>query len=290
MPVESSPSLPENVASLQLTERSWNGVQLSVAVFQCSGEVILSLPRQERARLGVILEESGGTCEARFHPHKPCPVGHMPRYLHFSPADQEVWGHTNASRVVDVTLAFEFDTLGERLATRFDPARLSVPLARFSNDRIWTLVKMLADAVDNPDPSMQLYGDGLVAAIASQVFTAPQAIPDRTGKLAPWQLRRVTGYMESHFPHRIELETLAAQLDLSQAHFSRAFKASTGLAPYQWQLDARIRRAQQLLSATDVSLGDVAEATGFADAVHFGRTFRKLTGKAPGAWRNERRR
>ncbi|MFC7518557.1 hypothetical protein ACFQUU_26445 [Herbaspirillum sp. GCM10030257] len=72
---------------------------------------------------------------------------------------------------------------------------------------------------------MQLYGDGLVAAIASQVFAAPQGIPERCGKLAPWQLRRVTDYMECHFPDRIELVTLAALLNLSQSHISRAFKA-----------------------------------------------------------------
>lgn len=290
MPAEPSICLPENVASLELSERSWNGVQLSLAVFQCTGEVTLPLPHQDKARLGVILEEFGGRCEARFQPHRPCPVGYIPRYLHFSPAAQEVWGHTTARRVVDATLAFDFDLLGERLAMRFDPNRISVPLARFSNDRIWTLVKLLSEAMDNPDPSMQLYGDGLVAAIASQVFTAPQGAPDRTGKLAPWQLCRVIDYMESHFPDRIELETLAAQLNLSQSHFSRAFKASTGLAPYQWQLDARIRRAQQLLSASSASLEETAQATGFADAVHFGRTFRKLIGMTPGAWRSERKR
>lgn len=76
---------------------------------------------------------------------------------------------------------------------------------------------------------------------------------------------------------------------LSQSHFSRAFKASTGMAPYRWQLDARIRRAQALLLDTRASLDEVAEATGFADAVHFGRTFRKLTGATPAAWRRDRK-
>lgn len=50
------------------------------------------------------------------------------------------------------------------------------------------------------------------------------------------------------------------------------------MAPYRWQLDARVRRAQALLIDTRASLDQVAEATGFADAVHFGRTFRKFTG------------
>jgi transcriptional regulator GlxA family with amidase domain len=62
------------------------------------------------------------------------------------------------------------------------------------------------------------------------------------------------------------------------------------MAPYRWQLDARIRRAQALLIDTRVTLDEVAEVTGFADAVHFGRTFRQLTGTTPAAWRNDSRR
>jgi transcriptional regulator GlxA family with amidase domain len=62
------------------------------------------------------------------------------------------------------------------------------------------------------------------------------------------------------------------------------------MAPYQWQLDARIRRAQARLVDTDASLEQVAEATGFADAVHLGRTFRKLVGVAPATWRRDHKR
>lgn len=121
-----------------------------------------------------------------------------------------------------------------------------------------------------------------------QMFAAAYAAP--TGRLAPWQLRRVTDYMQSHFPKRIELATLAAQINLSQAHFSRAFKTSTGVAPYQWQLNARLQHAQCLLADTDVALGEIAEMTGFADTVHFGKTFRKHVGASPGAWRNAHKR
>jgi len=98
----------------------------------------------------------------------------------------------------------------------------------------------------------------------------------------------VIDYLESHLPQRVELETLAALINLSQAHFSRAFKASTGLALYQWQLYARIRRAQTMLLYSEAPLSEIAVATGFADAVHFGRTFRKLSGLTPGIWRRRR--
>lgn len=129
-----------------------------------------------------------------------------------------------------------------------------------------------------------------IAATMAQLFAAPRSADAKAGGLAPWRLRRVIDYMEAHFPHRIESSTMAGLVDLSQAHFSRALKASTGRAPCQWQIDARIRHAQQLLPASDASLGQIAQIAGCADTVHFGRTFRKMAGMAPGAWRSARKR
>jgi len=40
-----------------------------------------------------------------------------------------------------------------------------------------------------------------------------------------------------------------------------------------------------LLLNTNRCLQEIADTTGFADAVHFSRTFRKITGASPGAWR-----
>jgi AraC family transcriptional regulator len=184
---------------------------------------------------------------------------------------------------------FDLALLGERLATEFDSDATATPRLRFSDDRIWTLVKLLSEAVNDPDPSTQLYGDGLTAAITARLFAdTPELDADVKG-LAPWQLRRIVEYLDAQLPRRVELAHLAQLVQLSQSHFSRAFKASTGMAPYRWQLDARIRRAQALLINTHASLDQVAEATGFADAVHFGRTFRKLTGATPAAWRHDRK-
>ena len=283
-------ALPHNILSIDQSQGAWTGVQLTVTTFQCEGEVIHRLPHQDQARLSVVLEECGCFCEPRYRPNEPCPVEHIPRHMHFAPADLEMWGYSkSARRVVDASLVFDFDSLGERLAMSFNPNNINVPQPRFSNDRIWHLVKLLSDAVANPDPSMQLFGDGIITAIASQLFERAQATNHKIGELAPWQLRRVIEYIETHFPQRIELDVLAGVVNLSQAHFSRAFKMSTGLAPYQWQLNTRIRRAQALLASSDASLSEIAQATGFADTVHFGRTFRKLVGVPPGAWRCDSR-
>jgi AraC-like DNA-binding protein len=284
------PALPDNVLRLTVSQREWNGVEVSVAHYVCAGEVLHRLPYENRARLGVVLKAVGGRVEPRLRANSPCPVEQMPRDMHFAPAGVAVWGYTKEAReVLDATLTFDLKALSERLAIPINPTLSGIPSLRFVDDRIYALVELLAQAVGSPDPSTQLYGDGITAAIASQLFVAPQAPLSDTGVLAPWQLRRTIDYMETYFPHRIEVQTLAELVNLSQAHFSRAFKASTGLAPYQWQLNSRIRRAQLSLVHSDASISEVAQATGFADTVHFGRTFRKLAGVTPGVWRRERK-
>lgn len=287
----SPPTLPENISRVATVLGGCNGVRLDVTGFHCVGPVLHQLKYSEEYRLSVVLEEVGGRCEPRLRPNRPNPIDHMPRHMHFAPAGLEMWGHTADARFVkDATLTFDLPLLGERLQTAFSPDRVSVPCLRFADDRLWTLVRLLSEAVDDPDPSMQLYCDGLTTAIAARLFALPPSPqPAFPQGLAPWRLRRVIEYLEAHLPERVDLARLAALAGLSPAHFSRAFKVSTGMAPYQWQLDARIRRAQTLLLGGEMPLEMVAEATGFADAVHFGRTFRRLTGITPAAWRRQRK-
>jgi AraC family transcriptional regulator len=284
------PALPENVLSLTTAQRTWNGVRVEVTEFECAGRVSHHLRRETETRLSVLLEEIGTPCEPRLREDQPCPIGYMPRHMYLAPAGTEILGYSADLRSAkDATLAFDLPVLSERLATKFDVDATSALRLRFWDDRIWTLVRLLADAVGDRDPSAQLYGDGLVAAIAARLFADPPVAGANGKGLAPSQLGRVLEYLNAHLPQRVELAQLADLAGLSQAHFSRAFKAATGMAPYRWQLDARIRRAQALLTDSNASLHDVAEATGFADAVHFGRTFRKLTGATPAAWRRDRK-
>jgi AraC family transcriptional regulator len=283
-------TLPENILSLSESRRAWNDVRVDVTEWRCSGMVTHQFRHQSETRLIALLEEIGSPCEPRLRENQPCRIGYLPRRMDFAPAGIELWGYSADARVVkDATLTFDLTVLRERLAIEFDTTATTAPRLRFSDDRVWPLVRLLSEAVNDPDPSSQLYGDGLIAAIAARLFAEPPSPGADVKGLAPSQLRRVVEYLDAHLPGRVDLARLAALAGLSQSHFSRAFKASTGMAPYRWQLDARIRRAQALLIDTNASLDDVAEATGFADAVHFGRTFRKLTGATPAAWRHDRK-
>ena len=282
--------LPENVAMRTTTSRCWNGVNVDLHQKTCTGRFLFQIDSREAlTRLSAQLEEVGrARAEPRSAPNTPNPHAYKPRPLYLAPAGMELWGYSADTRYIEcATISFDLNRLQERLGFS-ESVGLIDPRLRFFDDRLWTLIRLLADAINDTDPTAQLYGDSLTAAIAARLFERPKEAKGSEGGLSAIQLRDAMSYLEAKMPARVELATLAELAGLSQSHYSRAFKASTGLAPYQWQLQARVERAKDLLLNTNSCLEEVAEATGFGDAVHFGRTFRKMTGATPAAWRMDR--
>src|SRR5260370_2613735 len=108
----------------------------------------------------------------------------------------------------------------------------ATPRLRFSDDRIWTLVMLLSGVLKNTDPSTQLYGDGLTAAISALLFANPgEGGADNWKGLAPWQLRRVVEYLDAHPPKHVALGHLATLHRMSPPHFNPTSKAPPSAPP-----------------------------------------------------------
>jgi transcriptional regulator GlxA family with amidase domain len=82
-------------------------------------------------------------------------------------------------------------------------------------------------------------------------------------------------WAQGHLDQPVSIEQLASRAAMSKRTFARRFTAAAGTTPYQWLLSQRLRRAQQLLEATDLPVELVAQESGFSDATtlrkHFAR-------------------
>jgi AraC-like DNA-binding protein len=107
----------------------------------------------------------------------------------------------------------------------------------------------------------------------------------RKPSLAPWQMNRVTSFIDSNLANTIRLRDLAAVTHLSRTHFSRAFRSMIGESPYAYVMRRRIDWAQEIMLRTDAPLAQIALDCGLADQAHFTRLFRRIVGASPGAWR-----
>jgi AraC-like DNA-binding protein len=114
--------------------------------------------------------------------------------------------------------------------------------------------------------------------------------PEESGiGLPPRMYRRVNEYIDAHLDSALDIPELAQTLSMSESHFARCFRNSSGFTPHNYVMRRRLRRAEELLVQTDLPLIDIALATGFADQSHFSRRFHELTGLGPRAFRAQHR-
>lgn len=104
----------------------------------------------------------------------------------------------------------------------------------------------------------------------------------------PQAIERTMAYVEDNLGASLQVERLAGIADMSRAHFVRRFTEATGLPPSDFVLSRRLARAERLLLATEMSVGEIARLTGFADGNYFAKVFRRKNGAAPLEYRATR--
>ena len=92
--------LPENVRSLHVASRAWNGIRVDITTSHGTGRVAHHLCYETETRVMALLEEVGRPCEPRLHESTPCAVPYTPRPLQIVPAGIDLWGFTSAGRTV----------------------------------------------------------------------------------------------------------------------------------------------------------------------------------------------
>ena len=80
-------------------------------------------------------------------------------------------------------------------------------------------------------------------------------------------------------------EELAKEIGLGYSAFRKRFREYTGMAPLEYQIALRIRRASRLLTSTSIPIAEIAADTGFNTPNYFSRFFRKATGLSPAEFR-----
>jgi AraC family transcriptional regulator len=147
----------------------------------------------------------------------------------------------------------------------------------------------LLDAENSAETTGRLYADSLTQTFMLHLLqnysTANFATRETNGKLSGYKLRRVSEFVREHLEEDLSLAEIAAVADLSQFHFARAFRRTTGFTPQQFVTQQRIERAKQLLAEGDLPLVEVCLRTGFKNQSHFTTIFRKLTRLTPKNWR-----
>ena len=94
--------------------------------------------------------------------------------------------------------------------------------------------------------------------------------------------------VELHIFSNLKIDQLAKLSNLSLSSFKRSFKKEYNNSPTNYINNRRLEKAKELLTLTELSIGDVAFEVGFQDSLYFTRLFKNKIGTPPSKYRSEK--
>ncbi|MEZ0106461.1 transcriptional regulator GlxA family with amidase domain [Catenulispora sp. EB89] len=179
------------------------------------------------------------------------------------------------------------------LAARFPQVRVEADPIFVRDDPIWTSAGVTAGV----DLALALveddHGAEMARAIAKQLVVfvqrpggqaqfSTQLAAQRPGRDA---LREAQTWIADHLDADLSLPALARRAALSERHFSRVFRAETGMTVAAYVEAARIEAARRLLESTHDGLDRIARTCGFGTVETMHRTFNRTIRVTPGEYR-----
>jgi AraC family transcriptional regulator len=131
----------------------------------------------------------------------------------------------------------------------------------------------------------RMYGESLSTALTVRMLREYGGIAvdlqhaDRG--LSREKLMRAIEYIQDQLHTGLTVSGIARSVNMSPYHFTRLFKTSTGQSPYRYVIEARARKAKELLASGKLSIAEVAYDVGFADQSHLTRHLKQLLGVTP---------
>jgi AraC family transcriptional regulator len=154
-----------------------------------------------------------------------------------------------------------------------DPALLHIAMA-------------LRDGVRAGRADDAMYAESLSLALAVHLLRRYAAVPvglqRLRGGLSQEKLMLAVEYIQDQLESGgLSVSGIARTVHMSPFHFARLFKQSTGKSPYRYVVQARAKRAKDLLKSGKFSIVEIAHRLGFADQSHMTRQLKDVFGATP---------
>ena len=199
----------------------------------------------------------------------------MPSMTACSRTVATTWGSSMSS---SVTAVVRHDGSSQRSVSCFDDHMLS---------RLIAAAAAILDSDRATAKEYMLRAAELLRVSRGQARTASCAFSAPRGGLTGWQQQRLVAFVEANVGAKVRCGDLARVVQLSKAHFFRAFCKSFGVSPMAYVAKRRVVLSQALMGNSRASLSEIALACGMCDQAHFTRVFRRVVGVSPGVWRRQ---
>jgi AraC-like DNA-binding protein len=97
----------------------------------------------------------------------------------------------------------------------------------------------------------------------------------------PCAIARAIERIQTNYARPLTVRVLARHAGLSVSTFHHHFRRATGQSPADYLAELRLDQAARLLRASDLSIAEIALATGFSEQSALTRSFRRRRGMTP---------
>ena len=218
--------------------------------------------------------------------------------ISFLPSDQPFSGWMKVERGVFANvllLALDPAFIGRTaVGLELNADRIELVEQRRSTDpALHHIALALRAGVQSGDALDRMYGEALSTALGVHLlreYGAAVLGPKRQyGGLPREKLVRAVEYIQDQLDTDLTVSGIAQAVGLSPYHFTRLFKESTGQSPYRYVVEARVRKAKELLTTGKFTISEAAHHVGFVDQSHLTRHFKRIFGLPPKRLLNRRR-
>lgn len=124
------------------------------------------------------------------------------------------------------------------------------------------------------------------AALLEMLFNFCNMKPGENMPISSLTLR-VIQYISHNYHESIGLTEIAKTLNVSPSYLSRVFNSEMQVSITQFINEQRIHKAKQLLSDTNLKIGEIAENCGIQNVQYFCMKFKQMTGMRPQEYRQK---
>ena len=96
----------------------------------------------------------------------------------------------------------------------------------------------------------------------------------------------VKRYIDHNYASDIKVEEIAEKFDIDRKYLRNLFFRYLGVSTKDYLMNIRIEKAKELLTSGELSVGEVALAVGYSDALGFSKIFKKHVGVSPSEFRS----
>jgi AraC-like DNA-binding protein len=213
--------------------------------------------------------------------------GHLGQYfIHFFEDTLDGISLFHNSRTVFKVKATDLDIANHKRLLEINPGR---KINRSDNPKVYEksiYYKEYEELNNRQSYILFLETQGILLQLISK-FIGPKQLEQTDTTGIPSKVVDLLGFIQLNLSQALTVKQLAKMVNQHPDYLSRLFLKLTGERPLSYIHTKRIERAQYLMVTTQMSLSQIAEATGFDNLPHFSKVFKKKTSLTPGQYREQ---